>query len=111
VRGLSAEGYIGNRQYCPGRVAGHRAAAVFGVGAMRGQEGDEVHESGFFFGREGRWACHGLPSAGGLRGGCRRDGATLKPAVVLDNGGSIVSSGSGQYQWRAHRRPRFLPDS
>jgi hypothetical protein len=56
---------------------------------------------------EVRWAGHGLRDQ---RGVCV-DGATYQVAVLFEDGCSVLPSGAGQNQWRAHRFPRFLPDS
>jgi hypothetical protein len=62
--------------------------------------------------REVRWAGHELAvHLGGVpRGGCV-DGATYQTTFVFDNGCLVISSRACQYQWHAHRFPRFLPDS
>ena len=58
-------------------------------------------------GREVRWAGHGLIGQGGV---CV-DSVTHQSTVFFEDGCSVFPSRSCQYQWHAHRFPRFLPDS
>ncbi len=96
-----------------GRVGWAELVPFGGVRPMVGQESEQVGEplSSVAIqrdrGGEVRWTGHGLLGSEGV---CV-DGATHQSTVFFDDGCSVIPSGAGQYQWHAHRFPRFIPDS
>jgi hypothetical protein len=81
-------------------------ATLGGVGAMRGDKSQNLAEPFGIGVSEGRRADPG----GDLRRGVRLDVAANEASMLCIDGCSVVPSGAGHNQWRAHRCPRFLPD-